>query len=67
MIDSLFHALQIFNPQGGLMLSIGKQGSAVGKFWLPTGIYIAEDQKIYIADSHNRRVQVFRPLPEKAS
>jgi sugar lactone lactonase YvrE len=27
---------------------------------LPTGIFISENDTIYVADSYNRRVQVFR-------
>ena len=30
------------------------------EFWLPTGIFIDDNNLIYIADSYNQRVQVFR-------
>jgi hypothetical protein len=54
------HALQIFNRQGDLLLSIGGQGQDEGRFWLPNGIFITGDNKIFVADSYNKRVQVFR-------
>jgi len=59
VVDALLNTLQLFNPQGQLLMTLGEQGQLPGQFWLPTGIYINQ-QKIYIADSHNRRVQVFR-------
>jgi len=45
-----------------LLLSVGHLGQALGEFWLPTGIFLDDHGDIYIADSHNRRVQVFRYL-----
>jgi hypothetical protein len=32
--------------------------------WLPTGIYIDDNDLIYVSDSSNRRVQIFRYLKE---
>ena len=37
------------------------QGSAAGELLLPAGLYIRDD-RIYVADSYNRRVQVFQYL-----
>ncbi len=60
--DALFHALQIFDQRGQLLLPIGGRGREPGEFWLPAGIFIdqAAGDLIYIADSHNRRIQVLR-------
>jgi DNA-binding beta-propeller fold protein YncE len=62
IVDSLFHVVQIFNDSGQLLLSLGSLGHDRGQFWLPIGIFIGEDNRIYVADSYNRRVQVFRYL-----
>lgn len=62
VVDALFHAFQIFDAKGRLLLPIGERGQERGEFWLPTGIYIDHDDgdTIYIADSYNHRIQVFR-------
>ena len=60
VVDALFNALQIFDEGGRLLLSLGTLGRERGEFWLPTGIFVGEDDSIYVADSYNQRVQVFR-------
>ena len=62
VVDSMFHALQIFDQEGQLLLPIGQQGNAPGEFWLPVGVFLNDNDEIYIADSYNRRVLVFRYL-----
>ena len=59
VVDALFHAFQIFDADGRLLLPVGERGQGQGEFWLPTGIFV-EDEMIYIADSYNQRIQVFR-------
>lgn len=51
--------VQVFSPQGEFLLAFGSKGSGAGEFLMPTGVTIADDQ-IYVADSFNRRVQVFQ-------
>ena len=63
VVDALFNAVQIFNQQGALLLPIGSRGQNAGEFWLPAGIFINKDE-IFIADSHNQRVQVLRYIGE---
>lgn len=62
VVDALFHAFQIFDATGRLLLQVGDRGQDRGEFWLPTGIFIDQDDDgmIYIADSYNQRIQVFR-------
>ncbi len=59
--DSVFDRVQIFDTEGRFLLAFGGPGNEVGRFWLPAGLFIAED-RIYVADSYNRRVQVFQFL-----
>ena len=60
VVDALFHSMQLFNKSGKFLLNVGRRGNATGEFLLPTGIYITHDNMIYVADSHNSRIQVFR-------
>jgi DNA-binding beta-propeller fold protein YncE len=57
--DALFDRVQIFDADGRYLLDFGGTGALPGSFWLPSGVFIAQD-RIYVADSYNRRVQVFR-------
>jgi DNA-binding beta-propeller fold protein YncE len=59
--DALSDRVQIFDTQGRFLLAFGRPGSGAGEFWLPAGLFIAQD-RIYVADSYNRRVQVFQFL-----
>ena len=65
VVDALFHAFQIFDAQGRLLLGVGARGGAPGEFWLPTGIFI-DAGRIWVADSYNGRVQVFRSVGGEA-
>ena len=62
VVDALFHAFQIFDATGRQLLPVGQRGQERGEFWLPTGIFIDQDDGdlIYIADAYNRRIQVLR-------
>lgn len=59
--DALFDRIQIFDGDGHFLLSFGGTGMDAGDFWLPAGVF-AVDDRIYVADSYNRRVQVFQFL-----
>lgn len=61
VVDSLFHAFQIFDEKGDFLLAVGARGGGAGEFWLPTGIFI-EGDTVYVADSYNSRIQMFRYL-----
>jgi DNA-binding beta-propeller fold protein YncE len=62
VVDALFHSFQIFDTGGRLLLPVGERGHERGEFWLPTGVFIDQDDGdlIYVADSYNQRVQVLR-------
>jgi DNA-binding beta-propeller fold protein YncE len=48
-------------------LAIGQEGSGLGEFWLPAGVYIDDNNRIYVADSFNKRIQVFELLEVSAN
>ena len=56
--------MQIFDDGGRLLLAFGESGAGIGQFWLPTGIAIVNDV-VYVADSANRRLQMFEYLKEQ--
>lgn len=62
-IDGSFNNFQIFNDQFELLLWVGEgKGSIPGYFNLPVGIDIDHRNRIYVADSINRRIQIFEYL-----
>lgn len=54
--------VQAFSPADRkLFLTFGKQGSGEGEFNRAEGLGIGPDDRIYVADSCNHRVQIFSP------
>jgi sugar lactone lactonase YvrE len=62
VIDALFDTLQVFARDGSLLLTLGGPGSGAGEFWLPNGIAVGRDDRIYVADAYNGRLQIFKYL-----
>jgi hypothetical protein len=42
-----------------LLYYFGERGTGLGQFQLPTGLEIDKQDRIYVVDSFNRRVEVF--------
>jgi len=57
----------IYDRDGIFVQSWGRTGSMIGDFWSPIGIFIDDQDQLYIADQMNSRVQVFQiqktPVP----
>jgi DNA-binding beta-propeller fold protein YncE len=53
-----------FAPDGRLLLSWGESGDAPGQFNLPHGIAVDRDERVYVADRENSRIQIFSPRGE---
>ncbi|MBI4697518.1 MAG: 6-bladed beta-propeller, partial [Nitrospirae bacterium] len=66
VVDTLFEAVQIFNKKGQVLLVFGKPGTNNGEFILPSGIAIDNHDNVYVADSYNGRIQVFKYLKDIA-
>lgn len=64
VVEGFQDVVQIFDADGRFLLAFGEPGQGDGELWLASGIAIANDQ-IYVADSSNRRVQVFEYLKEE--
>jgi len=58
--DRQFENVQVFNNDGEILMAWGQEGHDIGQFWLPGGIYVDDhNDRIYVADSFNKRIQVF--------
>ena len=57
--DRQFENVQIFNQQGQILMAFGQEGKQAGQFWLPAGIFVDRRNRIYVADSFNKRIQIF--------
>jgi tripartite motif-containing protein 71 len=63
--DTGNNRIQEFDREGKLVSLVGKRGTGLGEFVDPTGIVCRED-KIYVADNGNRRIQVLSKKNGKA-
>ena len=55
--DNANHRVQVFNSNGTLLRSFGREGNQPGEFFRPRGIAVDKDKKIFVSDNH--RVQIF--------
>jgi DNA-binding beta-propeller fold protein YncE len=61
IVESYYDYLLIFNDKGDFLLPIGGTGNAIGRFYLPAGVWIRDD-RVYVADTFNGRVMIFQYL-----
>jgi sugar lactone lactonase YvrE len=52
--------IRVFDKAGRLTAEFGRQGTRRGEFLSPTGIWIDADDRLYVSEKDNRRVQVFQ-------
>ncbi len=52
--------VRVYNPGGHLLASFGQPGVRVGEFAAPEGLWVDSDNRLYVADSGNGRVQMFQ-------
>ena len=63
VVDNSFDNIQVFSPEGEFLLPFGSSGHLPGEFLMPTDIAIFSDL-IYVTDTMNNRIQIFRKLYE---
>jgi DNA-binding beta-propeller fold protein YncE len=56
-----------FSPTGALKRSWGTPGAGPGQFFLPHGLAVAADGRVFVCDRENDRVQIFSPDGEYLS
>lgn len=61
--DAIFNRVQIFDREGNFLLAFGGPGHGRSDMWLPAGVFV-EGNRIFVADSYNRRVQVYEYVGE---
>lgn len=61
VLDSGPMKVLIFDMSGSRIRSFGGKGIEPGRFYYPYSVYVSEENKVYIADSNNNRIQVFSP------
>ena len=54
--NSLVHR---FSADGTLLLSWGEPGSEAGQFNLPHSVWVDRQERVYVADRENHRIQIF--------
>jgi hypothetical protein len=59
VVDAQWGMVQVFDREGRLLYYFGQRGTGPGDFQLPTGLEIDRQDRIYVVDSFNRRVEVF--------
>ena len=62
VVEGYYDYLLVFDAAGRLLLPIGGTGSTAGKFFLPGGVWSDADNRIFVADVFNGRVEIFRYL-----
>ncbi len=63
VVDGIYDVVQLFDDKGAVLMHFGGAGSQPGRFWLPAGLAVTGND-IFVADTHNSRVQMFRLLPD---
>jgi len=53
--------VHIFSPKGELIRSWGEPGNGPGQFYLPHGIAVAADGRVFVCDREADRIQIFSP------
>ncbi len=65
-LSDLFpNQIAVYNQEGKLERLFGHAGSLVQEFKDPSGLWIDPEDRIYVADTENSRVQVFQPITDQ--
>jgi tripartite motif-containing protein 71 len=60
VVDYELHVVLQYRMDGMLVRRIGSKGKAAGQFDQPRGLVVSEAGELFVADTANHRVQVFR-------
>ena len=58
LVEAASHSIKKINQNKTLLLSYGSKGNGKGQFNWPAGVTMDRTGRIYVADAHNKRVQV---------
>lgn len=62
VVESYYDHLLVFNKHGEFLLPISDLGRDGGKFYLPAGVWVDEQQRVFLADMFNGRVVILQYL-----
>ena len=54
------HCFAVYNEEGKYLFDYGGQGTSPGWFNYPKGIFLNSDGILFVVDSFNKRIQVFK-------
>ena len=58
--DLQINAINVFNYDGQFLYRFGKSGTKPSEFDEPSGLWVEPGNRLYVADTKNRRVQLFQ-------
>jgi DNA-binding beta-propeller fold protein YncE len=68
VVEAQFNNFQIFNETGQVLTWVGWGGEGRGGlFRSPSGLYIDDEDRIYVADTINKRIQLYQYFSERWS
>ncbi|MFC1529604.1 NHL repeat-containing protein [Gemmatimonadota bacterium] len=59
--DSREHRIQVFDPEGRYLRTIGREGRGPGEIMRPKAVGIGPDGRLYVQDDLNYRISIFQP------
>jgi sugar lactone lactonase YvrE len=59
VVSNLTHLVYGFDKDGKKIFEFGGMGEGNGQFYLPNGLFVDEDDNVYITDTVNLRVQIY--------
>ena len=58
--DVQLNVITVFSHDGQLLYKSGRSGTKAGEFHEPSGMWIESNNRLYVADTKNKRVQQFQ-------
>jgi DNA-binding beta-propeller fold protein YncE len=62
VVEGYFDYLLVFNGEGEFLMPIGGTGQGSGSFFLPAGVWVDANNRVFVADMFNGRVAIFQFL-----
>ncbi|HEV7587484.1 MAG TPA: 6-bladed beta-propeller [Longimicrobium sp.] len=61
VLDALARSIRVFTRDGRFVSSIGRMGRGPGEFFIPVAMTVDAQDRLYVLDQGNARVDVFAP------